>query len=60
MSDSIEFSDDAIGVAQRCIDGLVAEGAEHATLIVTYKNGQQVMLKSSSQQSDFFKRLEAA
>lgn len=60
MSDSVEFSDDAIDVAQRCIDGLVAKGAVHATLIVTYKDGQQVMLKSSSQQSDFFKRLEAA
>ena len=54
MSNVIELRSDPLETISRAMDRVVLDGAAHVTLIVTYPNGQQVMLKSTNQEADSF------
>lgn len=46
---AIPIREDQTQTMQRILDRLVAEGAAHAALIVTYPDGGQVVMRSSVQ-----------
>lgn len=57
MSESREVCGDAMDAAHRSMAQLVLNGAAHVTMVVTYDDGQQVVLRSSSDSEGFTNRL---
>jgi len=43
----VHIKKDQTNTLQRIIDRLIAEGAAHATLVITYPDGRQDVLRSS-------------
>lgn len=54
------IEDDSIDYAQKLLDEIVRQGAAQATTIVTYPDGQQLVIKSNSKSDTFSIRLAAA
>ena len=48
----VAITQDKTETMQRILDRLVSDGAAHAALIVTYPDGEQVVLRSVSQPLD--------
>ena len=49
----VQIKKDHTNTLQRIIDRLVAEGAAHATLVITYPDGRQAVLRASQSNEVF-------
>ncbi len=55
VSNIVELHGDAMEQIQKSIDRAIREGAAHATVVITYPGGQQVIISPSVRESDALK-----